>query len=170
MHMSQILKHDHVEQHFNTLFCIIFLLHMAHTWCPLHPAHLSSRLMVRKLRVRDFEWLIHLSPAGRLSMQGSETWILSDLPVWKSKISWAGLSWRQYRDYIQTYTAIRSSWVALMINNLPANAVYARNSDLISVSERSPVVGNGNPLQYSWLESLMKQKSLVGYSSWGNRE
>ena len=30
--------------------------------------------------------------------------------------------------------------------------------------------GNGNPLQYSCLENLHGQRSLVGYSPWGCQE
>ena len=37
----------------------------------------------------------------------------------------------------------------------------------IPVSGRSPGGGNGNPLQYSCLEKLHGQRSLVGYSPWG---
>jgi len=33
-----------------------------------------------------------------------------------------------------------------------------------------PGEGNGNPLQYSYLENSMGKKSLVGYSSWGCKE
>ena len=29
--------------------------------------------------------------------------------------------------------------------------------------------GHGNPLQYSWLENHLEQRSLVGYSPWGCR-
>ena len=35
---------------------------------------------------------------------------------------------------------------------------------------RSPGEGNGNPLQYSCLEKIPWQKSLVGYSPWGCKE
>ena len=35
---------------------------------------------------------------------------------------------------------------------------------------RSPGVGSGNPLQYSYLENFMDRKSLVGYRSWGCKE
>ena len=34
---------------------------------------------------------------------------------------------------------------------------------------RSPGGGHGNPLQYSYLENLCGQRSLVGYSPWGNK-
>ena len=36
--------------------------------------------------------------------------------------------------------------------------------------EKSPVGGNGNPLQYSCLENPMHQRILVGYSPWGHKE
>ena len=36
--------------------------------------------------------------------------------------------------------------------------------------ERSPGAGRGNPLQYSCLENLHGQMSLVDYSPWGDRE
>ena len=35
---------------------------------------------------------------------------------------------------------------------------------------RSPGGGHGNPLQYSCLENLHGQRSLVGYSPWGHKE
>ena len=35
---------------------------------------------------------------------------------------------------------------------------------------RSPAGGHGNPLQYSCLENLHGQRSLVGYSPWGRKE
>ena len=37
-------------------------------------------------------------------------------------------------------------------------------------SGRSPGEGNGNPLQYSCLETFHGQRSLVGYSPWGRKE
>ena len=35
---------------------------------------------------------------------------------------------------------------------------------------RSPGGGHGDPLQYSCLENLCGQQSLVGYSPWGRKE
>ena len=40
-----------------------------------------------------------------------------------------------------------------VVKNSPAGAGDAGNTDSISVSRRSPGVGNGNPLQYSCLEN-----------------
>ena len=51
-----------------------------------------------------------------------------------------------------------------MVKNLPANVRDARDVGLITGSGRSPGVGNGNPLHYPSLESL------VGYSPWGHKE
>ena len=42
-----------------------------------------------------------------------------------------------------------------VVKNLPTNAGDTRDLDLIPASERSPAVGNGNPPQYSCLESFM---------------
>ena len=49
--------------------------------------------------------------------------------------------------------AERASQVALVIKNLPANAVDIRDVGSISGSGRTPGEGNGNPLQYSCLEN-----------------
>jgi len=38
---------------------------------------------------------------------------------------------------------------------------------LILGSERSPVAGNGNPLQYSCLGNPMDRGTLAGFSPWG---
>ena len=42
-----------------------------------------------------------------------------------------------------------------VVKNLPANAGGARDASSIPGSGRSPGSGNGNPLQYSWLENSM---------------
>ena len=41
-----------------------------------------------------------------------------------------------------------------VVKNLPANAVDARDADLIPGSGRSPGAGNGNPLRSSCLGNL----------------
>ena len=48
-----------------------------------------------------------------------------------------------------------SSWMTLVVKNLPEDAGDARNSDLIPALGRSPRVGNGNLIQCSCLENLM---------------
>ena len=42
-----------------------------------------------------------------------------------------------------------------MAKNPPAKAGDTRNMDSVPGSERSPGVGNGNPLQYSCMENSM---------------
>ena len=44
-----------------------------------------------------------------------------------------------------------------MVKNLSANAGNIRDAGLIPGSRRSPGEGNGNPLQYSCLESSMNR-------------
>ena len=53
----------------------------------------------------------------------------------------------------------RASQVALVVKNLPASWGDTRDVGLIPGSERSPGVGNGNPLQYSCLGNLMDRGS-----------
>ena len=43
--------------------------------------------------------------------------------------------------------------VGSVVKNLPASAGATGDEGSIPVSGRSPGVGNGNPLQYSWLEN-----------------
>ena len=59
--------------------------------------------------------------------------------------------------------------VALVIKNLSATAGDARVAGSTPGSERSPGVGNGNPLQYSWLENSM-DGSLEVYTPWSCKE
>ena len=47
---------------------------------------------------------------------------------------------------------------------------HAGDPGLIPGSGRSPGGGHGNQLQYSCLENLHGQKSLVAYSPWGCKE
>ena len=67
------------------------------------------------------------------------------------------------RSYMQLFDI--SLWVdvntpqgVLVVKNLPANAGDLRDTGLIPVSERSPGVGHGNPLQYSYLENPTTEK------------
>ena len=48
-----------------------------------------------------------------------------------------------------------------MVKNLPANAGEAGDKGSICGLGRSPGVGNGSPLQYSFLENCHGQRSLV---------
>ena len=49
-------------------------------------------------------------------------------------------------------------------------ACSAGDLGLVPGLGRSPGGGHGNPLQYSCLENLHGQRSLVGYSPWGRKE
>ena len=60
--------------------------------------------------------------------------------------------------------------MALLVKNLLDNTRDIRDAGLIPRSGRSPEGGNGNPLQYSWLENPHGWRSLVGYSLWGHKE
>ena len=78
-------------------------------------------------------------------------------------------SWgsRHLHSIIQSIGAFQ---VVLVWKNLPANAVDARDADLIPGSGRSPGAGNGNPLRSSCLGNSIDKRSLVGYSPWGCNE
>ena len=62
----------------------------------------------------------------------------------------------------------KASQVALVVKNLLANAGGARHVNSVPGLRRSPGVGNGNPLQYFYLENS-RERSLVGYSSWSRK-
>ena len=51
-----------------------------------------------------------------------------------------------------------------------ANAGDERDVGLIPGSRRFSREGHSNPLQYSHLENLQGQRSLMGYSPWGLKE
>ena len=60
-----------------------------------------------------------------------------------------------FLGFVGNYQAILGSQVVLVVKNLPANAGGIRDAGLIPGSRRSSGVGNGNPLQYSYLENPM---------------
>ena len=53
----------------------------------------------------------------------------------------------------------KNSQVVLVVKNPPANAGDLRDSGLIPGLGRSPGGGNGNPLQYSFLENPMDREA-----------
>ena len=57
-----------------------------------------------------------------------------------------------------------------MLKNPPTNAGDIRDVGSIPGAGRSPGGGHGNLLQYSCLENPHGQRSLVGYSPWGQKE
>ena len=66
-------------------------------------------------------------------------------------------------------TAASRHVVVLVVKNLPANSGGLRDAGSIPGLGRSPGEGNGNSLQYSFLENPHGQ-SLAGNSPWGHRE
>ena len=58
---------------------------------------------------------------------------------------------------IYIYTHIYTSQVALVVENLPANAQDIKDAGSIPGSERSPGEGHVNPVQYSCLENPMNR-------------
>ena len=56
-----------------------------------------------------------------------------------------------------------------MVKNLPANAGDAEDTGSISGLRRSPVGGNGNPLQYSCGGNLADRKEPGGLQSMGSQ-
>ena len=63
-----------------------------------------------------------------------------------------------------------ASQVVLVVKNPSANAGGIRDMSSIPGSGRSPGGGYGNPLQHSYLENPNRQRSLAGYSPWGDKE
>ena len=57
-----------------------------------------------------------------------------------------------------------------VLKNPSADAGDTRDVGSIPGLGRSPGVGNGNPLQYSCLENLHGQRSLVGDRPWSHKE
>ena len=69
-------------------------------------------------------------------------------------------------EWIFNHLTTREVWVSLvaqMVKNAPALQKIPR-------SRRCSREGNGNLLQYSYLENPHGQRSLVGYSPWGCKE
>ena len=73
-----------------------------------------------------------------------------------------------YYSAIKTMISCSFSLVTLVKKNPYASACNAGDMGSIPGLERSPGVGNGNPLQYSHLENSMN-RGLVGYSPLGHK-
>ena len=63
-----------------------------------------------------------------------------------------------------------ASQVAPVVKNPSTNIDNIREASSTPGSGRSSGVGNGTPLQYSCLENLHGQRSLVGCSPWGRKK
>ena len=57
--------------------------------------------------------------------------------------------------FVIILTLFGASQVVQLVKNLLANAGYIRDASSIPMSGRSPGEGNGNPLQFSYLENPM---------------
>ena len=57
-----------------------------------------------------------------------------------------------------------------VVKNPPANAGDAGDAGLIPGSGRSPGVGSGSLLQYSWLENSMNREAWWATVHWGCKE
>ena len=68
------------------------------------------------------------------------------------------------------HRALGASQVALMANNLPANAGIIRDMVSVPGSGRSPGGGHGNPLQFSYLENLMDREAWWATVHGGHQE
>ena len=66
-----------------------------------------------------------------------------------------GRSGTEVQEGRDIHIHVADSQVALGVKNPPANAGDIRDAGSIPESRRSPGVGNGNPLQHSWLENPM---------------
>ena len=75
----------------------------------------------------------------------------------------------EIQETLQTVGVTRASQVVLVVKDLPANTGDARDTGSVPGWGRSPGEGNGNPLQYSCLETSM-QRSLAGYSPWSRKQ
>ena len=73
-------------------------------------------------------------------------------------------------EFLYNHVPRVPSKVALVLNNLPANAGNARDAASFPGSGRSPGGGNGNPLQYFLPGECHGQRSLAGYSPQGYKE
>ena len=60
-----------------------------------------------------------------------------------------------------------ASQVAKVVKNLLTNTGDTTGAGSNPKLGRSSGVGNGNPLQYSCLESSMDKRRLAGYNPWG---
>ena len=78
---------------------------------------------------------------------------------------------------IDMYTLLCIKWASPMAQQVKKesacsteDARHTGDGGSIPGQGRSPGGGHGNPLQYSWLEKSHGQRSLTGYSSWGDKE
>ena len=71
---------------------------------------------------------------------------------------------------IDVYVTMYKIWASRVARGQVENPANIGNMGLIPGSGRSPGGGNGNSLQYFYLESSMKRGSWGDYSLWGHKE
>ena len=107
--------------------------------------------MIHKLKILVFmntvDWFALVHCPGESACPGKSSFRIS---YSSSSSSWLTNSVSLHSD--SGLRALCSSFVAQMVKNMPAELEI---SEMFPELERSPGEGNGNPLQYSCLESLM---------------
>ena len=107
----------------------------------------------RRVQAMQETWVRSLSHEGGLK-KGMAT--QSSTLAWK--IPWTKEPGRlQSIGSFSSYKVLQIFWLpgGTVVKNLPANAKNTRDADSILGLKRSPGEGNGNPLQYSYLENSM---------------
>jgi len=74
-------------------------------------------------------------------------------------LPWGSNTTSQLLSFLSPILIMRGFPGGAVVKNLPANAGDPRNAGLIPGSGRSPGEGNGNPLQYSYLENSMDREA-----------
>ena len=87
--------------------------------------------------------------------------LLMDREAWHAEVHGVAKSRTWLNDWIELSSRLTGYSGCSVVKSPPDNA---RDSDLITGSGRSPAEGNGNPLQYSYLEKSHGLTSLVSYS------
>ena len=106
---------------------------------------------------RSVFWFVRVSP--RLCIRSSAKWmrswvafpILQPLMCTVSGKTSSSLFVLLWSDFMWHHDTPRSSQMAPMVKNLPANAGDTRDAGSVPELGRSPGGGNGNPIQYSYL-------------------
>ena len=77
------------------------------------------------------------------------------------EVNWGGCSWKLCQPPYHSGCILRNYKLpgGSVVKNLPVNAGEARDAGLIPGLGRSPGVGNGNLLQYSFLENRIDRRS-----------
>ena len=94
-----------------------------------------------------------------------------------SVLAWSYISWTVEPARLQSMGSqrVRHNWATTTLgfpggSDSKEFAFIVGDLGLIPGLGRSPGGGNGSPLQYSCLENLPGQRSLMGYSPWGHTE